>query len=208
MIFYARVSTTDQTSAHQLEQALSAGFVIDETFADEGVSGVTTRLADRPQGRIMIKYLRPGDTLVVRWIDRLGRNYQDVCDTIRELLNRGVTIKTVIHGMTFDASPDNAMQKAIRDALIGFMAAMAEAQAEATREAQKAGIEHAKGNSSKYRGRKPTYNRDQYLLVCDMLGRDAGASEIAAATKLTRQTVLRIRSDRSWAASALDSWGL
>jgi hypothetical protein len=27
--------------------------------------------------------LRSGDTLVVRWADRLGRNYQDVCDTIR-----------------------------------------------------------------------------------------------------------------------------
>jgi DNA invertase Pin-like site-specific DNA recombinase len=36
------------------------------------------------------------------------------------------------------------MQKAVRDALVSFMAATAEAQAEATREAQKAGIAHAK----------------------------------------------------------------
>jgi hypothetical protein len=30
-----------------------------------------------------------GDTLVVRWVDRLGPNYRDVCDTIREFMQRG-----------------------------------------------------------------------------------------------------------------------
>ena len=46
------------------------------------------------------------------------------------------------------------MQKAVRDALIAFMAAMAEAQAEATREAQRAGIAHARANEPlTYRGR-------------------------------------------------------
>jgi DNA invertase Pin-like site-specific DNA recombinase len=38
--------------------------------------------------------------LVVRWVDRLGRNYSDVCDTIREFLRRGVVIRTVINGLS------------------------------------------------------------------------------------------------------------
>ena len=38
-------------------------------------------------------WLRNGDTLVVRWVDRLGRNYQDVCDTIREFMRRGVLVR-------------------------------------------------------------------------------------------------------------------
>jgi putative DNA-invertase from lambdoid prophage Rac len=57
-----------------------------------------------------------GDTLVVRWVDRLGRNYQDICDTIREFMRRGVVIRTVINGITFDGATKDAMQCAIRDA--------------------------------------------------------------------------------------------
>ena len=90
--------------------------------------------------------LRKGDTLVVRWIDRLGRNYQDVTDTIREFMRRGVVIRTVINGMTFDGASKDPMQQAVRDALIGFMAAQAQAQAEVTKEAQRAGIAHARAS--------------------------------------------------------------
>ena len=92
-IFYARVSTTNQNSDHQVTQARKAGFDIDEVIADHGVSGVATALRDRPEGKRLFDKLRQGDTLVVRWVDRLGRNYQDVTDTIREFIREGVTIK-------------------------------------------------------------------------------------------------------------------
>jgi hypothetical protein len=69
--------------------------------------------------------LRAGDTLVVRWVDRLGRNYTDVVDTIREFMRRGIIIKTVINGMTFDGSATDPMRQAVRDPLIAFMAATA-----------------------------------------------------------------------------------
>jgi putative DNA-invertase from lambdoid prophage Rac len=75
--------------------------------------------------------LRRGDTLVVRWVDRLGRNYRDVSDTIREFMRRGVVIKTVINRIVFDGATTDPMQQAVRDALIACMAATAQAQAEA-----------------------------------------------------------------------------
>jgi predicted site-specific integrase-resolvase len=71
IILYARVSTTEQTLAHQKAQAEAAGFHLDEVAADHGVSGISTRLADRPEGRRLFDMLRAGDTLVVRWVDRL-----------------------------------------------------------------------------------------------------------------------------------------
>ena len=37
--------------------------------------------------------------LIVRWVDRLGWNCQDVCDTIQVLMGRGVAILTVINNM-------------------------------------------------------------------------------------------------------------
>jgi putative DNA-invertase from lambdoid prophage Rac len=104
---------------------ISAGFAIDEVVADNGESGVHTRLADRPEGKRLFDKLRAGDVLVVRWVDRLGRNYDDVCATIRAFMARGVVIRTVINGMTFDGSTADPMQQAVRDALIGFLAATA-----------------------------------------------------------------------------------
>jgi DNA invertase Pin-like site-specific DNA recombinase len=143
----------------------------------------------------------------VRWVDRLGRNYQDVSDAIREFMRRGVVIRTVINNMTFDGATTDPMQQAVRDALIGFMAATAQAQAEATKEAQRAGIEHAKASADRYKGRKPSYNRSQYQLVRDMLGQEAGTSAIASAVGITRQSVLRIKASPEQAEAALAAWG-
>jgi hypothetical protein len=66
-----------------------------------------------------------GDVLVVRWVDRLGRNYDDVCATIRAFMERGVIIRMVINGLTFDGATTDPIAKAVRDALIGSMAATA-----------------------------------------------------------------------------------
>jgi putative DNA-invertase from lambdoid prophage Rac len=158
IVLYVRVSTTDQTSAHQVTQAKAAGFKIDKVVSDEGVSGIATKLCDREQGKRLYDMLRAGDTLVVRWVDRLGRNYTDVVDTIREFMRRGIIIKTVINGMTFDGSTTDPMQQAVRDALIAFMAATAQAQAEATKSAQRAGIDHSRlMKPNAYLGLKPSY---------------------------------------------------
>ena len=208
VIFYARVSTKDQTAEHQRIQAEGAGFKIDLVVTDHGASGVSTRLADRPEGKRLFDILRNGDTLVVRWVDRLGRNYSDVCDAIREFMRRGVIIRTVINAMTFDGATTDPMQMAVRDALIGFMAATAQANAEAIKEAQRGGISYAKASESetKYRGRKPSFTREQLSIVSDMLDLSNGVSEIAAMTGLSRQTIYRIKEDRLAAEAALAVW--
>ncbi|WP_319411964.1 recombinase family protein [uncultured Cohaesibacter sp.] len=207
-IFYARVSTADQTLDHQITQAKEAGFKIDEVVSDHGVSGVSTRLCERREGNRLFDLLRSGDTLVIRWVDRLGRNYDDVTDTMRELLRRGVTIKTVINGMTFDGSKDDPMTVAVRDALIGFMAAMAQAETETRKAAQRAGIEAAKQKEDKYRGRKPTYSRKQFKQVQDMLASSATISNIAKETGLTRQTIYRIKDTPETCERSLALWGM
>ncbi|SFU53517.1 Site-specific DNA recombinase [Methylobacterium sp. 174MFSha1.1] len=204
--FYARVSTTDQTAAHQRIQAEKAGFTINEVVADEGVSGVSTKLADRPGGSRLLGKLREGDTLVVRWVDRLGRDYQDVTDTIQALMNRRIVVRTVINGLVFDGAAADPMQRAVRDALISFMAATAQAQAEASKEAQRAGIAHAKGRDDAYRGRKPSYSRAQLEAVRAQLAQGASVSAIARDTGLSRQTVYRIQEDPAEAEAALARW--
>ncbi|MGA4551041.1 recombinase family protein [Methylorubrum aminovorans] len=205
-VFYARVSVDDQTIAHQRTQAESAGFVIDEVVADDGVSGVFTTLAERPQGRRLFDMLRRGDVLVVRWVDRLGRSYTDVTEAIRAFMARGVIVRTVINNMTFDGATADPIQMAVRDALIGFMAATAQAQAEATKEAQRAGINHAKGREGAYRGRKPSYSGSQLETVCAMQSQGATVATIAKATGLSRQTIYRIVGSPIEAYIVLERW--
>ncbi len=207
-ILYARVSSLEQDLSHQETHARQAGFEIDEVIADHGVSGVSTKLSERPEGRRLFDKLRKGDVLVVRWVDRLGRNYEDVTETIRHFMKMGVIIRTVINKMTFDGSTDEPIEKAVRDALIGFMAATAQAQAEATKAAQRAGIEARKNNRELYRGKKPSFDRKAFSDVMDMLANDAGASAISKVTGLTRQTILRIKADPAAAETALQRWGM
>ena len=207
-VLYCRVSTLDQTLDHQRTQAEQAGFKPDLVLADHGVSGIATRLNERPEGRRLFDILREGDYLCVRWLDRMGRNYADVTDVVREFIRRGVVIKTVINMLTFDGATKDPMQQAVRDALIGFMAAMAQAQAEVTKAAQKAGIAHAQehDDGTKYRGRKPTFNSQQFALVREMLGQGIAISAIAKITGLKRQSIYRIKSDPQRQLSALRSW--
>lgn len=205
---YARVSTADQTIGHQRAQAEAAGFTFDDVIEDAGVSGVSTRFAERKGGSRLLDKVRPGDVLVVRWVDRLGRNYEDVTDTIRTLMQRGVIIKTIINAMTFDGATKDAIGKAVRDALIAFMAATAQAQAEATKEAQQAGIKAArdKDGATKYRGRKPKFNTEQVQQVRDLLAMGLSPTSIAAEVGVPRQAVYRIKDDPAAMLAAAETW--
>jgi DNA invertase Pin-like site-specific DNA recombinase len=207
-VLYCRVSTADQTLEHQRVQAEAAGYRFDEVVVDHGISGARTALRERPQGKRLFDMLRARDTLVVRWVDRLGRNYADVTDTIRQFIRRGVIVKTVINGLTFDGATTDPMQQAVRDSLIAFMAATAQSQAEVTKEAQKAGITHAQthDDGTKYRGRKPTFNPEQFRLVRDLLSQGIAVSAIAKTTGLKRQSVYRIQVEPERQLAALAAW--
>ena len=206
-VLYARVSDRQQQIEHQAAQARQAGFEITDVVSDDGVSGVSTRLAERPNGKRLFDMLRAGDVLVVRWVDRLGRNYEDVSETIREFMKRGVIIRTVINNMTFDGSTSDPMSKAVRDALIGFMAASAQAQAEATKEAQRAGIAYAKQNDGEaFRGRKPKFSARDVEAILAAFAEGKGVSAIAKEIGVSRQIVYRVSKDPAAAHIALARW--
>ena len=202
---YARCSTVEQNLEHQIAQARATGFDFDEVVSDHGVSGVSTKLYDRPEGKRLKDRLRRGDSLVCRWIDRLGRDYTDTFDVLTDLMRKGVIVKTVVNRMTFDGAATDPIHCAIRDAQLAMMSGMAAAQAEAMKEAQKAGIAHAK-TQGRYRGRKPSFTADQLAVANSMLRRGDGVGVVAKETGLSRQTVYRIRDDYPAAAKSLRNW--
>ena len=155
----------------------------------------------------MFDKLRAADMLTVQWVDRLRRNY-DVCATIRAFMDRGVITRAVINNFTFDGATTDPMQKAVREAT-GFMAATAQAPAEATKGSQRAGIEHAKGRSdSPYLGHKPAFTRAQFNTVRIILGQGIHIAQIAKATGAKRPTVHRLKADPAAEEAALATWGL
>ena len=206
-VLYVRTSSAEQTIEHQRTQAEEAGFVLDDVIEDKGISGVQTALAEREQGKRLFDILRNGDVLLVRWVDRLGRNYDDIQKNIRLFLDRGVSIKTVINKMIFDAQPPDAMSKAIRDSMLSFMSAMAEAQAIAMKEAQAAGIAHAKAqDSKKYKGRKPSYTFEHWCLVLAHREKGYGVNETARRVGLDKFVTSRISNNQNKTYQALVAW--
>ena len=212
-IFYTCLSKRELPLKQQIDDARRSGFEFDDNnvLFDEGLSGSSLPLRERPQGGRLFATLQAGDTLLVRWLDRLGRNYKDAADTVRELMEHGVVTCTVIGGLKLDAAVTDPMQEAKLHAHISFLAALAEAQAGSLKIAQQAGIEHAKAEAAErpriYKGRKPSFGRPALDLVVQLLAANESVSAIADQTGLTRQTVMRIRADPAAADEALRAWG-
>src|SRR4051812_6294284 len=88
-IGYARVSTVDQNPALQQDALKAAG--CEKIFADEVSGSVTARRGlDRA-----LAALKPGDTLVVWKLDRLGRSLSHLVNLIAELGARGVSFRSL-----------------------------------------------------------------------------------------------------------------
>jgi DNA invertase Pin-like site-specific DNA recombinase len=115
--------------------------------------------------------------------------------------------RTVIAGLAFDGAARDPLQQAARDALLGFIAATAQAQAEATTEAEPAGGAAAKPRQPRsYHGRKASFDRERAAMVRDMLVSGSSISAIAAATGLSRRAIYKIRSDPAWSEDRLAAW--
>jgi len=89
LIGYARVSTLDQTLALQQDALAQAGCT--EIYTDT-VSGSVT---DRPGLTNALSHLRPGDTMAVWRLDRLGRSLPHLIETVSHLRERGIGFRSL-----------------------------------------------------------------------------------------------------------------
>jgi DNA invertase Pin-like site-specific DNA recombinase len=88
LLGYARVSTTDQQPQLQVDALTAAGCY--RVFT-ETASGARS---DRPTLEQALDQLRPGDTLVVWKLDRLGRSLRHLVETVTSLADRGVGFRS------------------------------------------------------------------------------------------------------------------
>ena len=77
---YVRVSSQEQNEDRQLIAMSEAGVERGNIFIDKQ-SG---KDFERPNYKRLMKKLRPGNTLIIKSIDRLGRNYEEIGESLRE----------------------------------------------------------------------------------------------------------------------------
>jgi len=89
LLGYARVSTAEQDAAVQVDELTAAGCY--RVYTDHA-SGTLDR---RPELDAVLAQLRPGDSLVVWRLDRLGRSLRHLIDTVTSLDERQVGFRSL-----------------------------------------------------------------------------------------------------------------
>jgi len=139
LIGYARVSTTDQSAAIQIEQLDEAGC---RRVFDEQICG---KNKDRPQLEIALDFVKEGDTLLVTRMDRLGRDAADLLNIVKGLEKKGVGFKVT-------EQPFIDTTTGMGTLIMQMMAAFAEFETSLRLARQLEGIQKAK-KAGRYRGR-------------------------------------------------------
>ncbi|MCG6432585.1 recombinase family protein [Vibrio parahaemolyticus] len=194
MVFaYVRVSTKEQKVDSQLSDI--SKLYPDAEITTEKVSG-TVPAIERAGLSVLLGKLRKGDTLVVWWVDRLGRDYRDAESTIRELLDRGVWIKTINQGLTFSYSiKDDDMQNMVTDIQITMLTAMAAAERKNRLASAEAGRQALKANpakwAEKFQGRKA--NTKQHQRIIELLLEGKSIRGVAQELGCNASTVQRVK---------------
>src|SRR5690625_862405 len=122
VVGYARVSTREQNPHAQTQELRDAG--ASRVFTDHGESSRTT---DRPQWHACLDYLRPGDTLLVRRLDRIAGSEKMAIEAINDLHTRGVNIKSL-------SEPDIDTTTPMGKALFGIVAVFAQLRVDTIRD--------------------------------------------------------------------------
>ncbi|MGO4614720.1 recombinase family protein [Nocardia sp. 2YAB30] len=179
---YARVSTTHQDLERQLVALAEHGIQADQIYADKK-TGATI---DRPEFAEMLKYARPGDTIVATNLDRLGRNLRECLNVIHDLTERGVGVKTLRDPLPIDTTDTSGMAE-LSVAMLALFAHM-ERVFMRERAAHAREVAAAKG---KQPGRPRKLTDGQLAAARAALAADQPIERVAAAFGVSRATLYR-----------------
>lgn len=193
LIGYARVSTSDQKAALQLDALKAAG--CERVFTDKGLSGSTT---DRPGLTKAIKALSAGDTLVVWKLDRLGRSLAHLVQTIADLGEREIGFRSL-------SDPIDTASAGGR-LVLHIMGALAEFERSLVVERTQAGLQAAKRRGQKL-GRPPSLTPEQITHARGLLDAGEQGRTVARIVGTSRATLYRAIKRRGSSEPAQDVAG-
>ncbi len=177
LVGYARVSTQDQTIDLQRDALDKAG--CERAFTDT-ISGSK---AERPGLEQALHFLRPGDTLVVWRLDRLGRSLEHLIETVGRLQDRGIGFRSVTESIDTTSSGGKL--------IFHVFGALAEFERELIRERTQAGLAAARARGRK--GGRPRSLDPRKVAMARALHADKSNSieDICKTLRVSRSTLYR-----------------
>src|SRR3982751_2527370 len=177
LIGYARVSTDEQNLNLQRDALTKAG--CEQIFTDS-VSGTKAR---RPGLEQALSHLRPGDTLVVWWLDRLGRSLRHLIDTVTELQERGIGFKSLTESIDTTTSGGKLV--------FHIFGALAEFEREIIRERTQAGLQSARARG-RMGGRRTALTPKQLQIAKELYeSKTTSVADICQTLGVSRATFYR-----------------
>lgn len=155
---YVRVSTLDQNVERQLIELLKWGVLEKNIYCDK-LSG---KDFNRPQYQKLKRKLREGDILVIKSLDRLGRNYEDIQKEWREIVKITKADIVIIDMPILDTRTNkDLIGTLISDIVLQLLSYVAQAERESIKQRQAEGIAIAKAQG-KHLGRYPSPIPDEF----------------------------------------------
>lgn len=135
--FYARVSSKDQNLDRQLDAARTYKG-IDRVFSDKQ-SG---KNFDRPEYMMMKATVKPGDEVIIKELDRLGRNKEGIKEEIRWFKDNGIILRILdVPTTLIDFQGQDWIADMVNNILIEVLGAIAQQEREKTHKRQREGID-------------------------------------------------------------------
>lgn len=188
LVGYMRVSSDSdrQSTALQRDALIAAGVDARHLFEDKA-SGARD---DRPGLKACLAFLKPGDTLVVWKLDRLGRSLPHLLDIVTGLRDGGVAFRSLTEGMDTN-TPHGEL-------LFHIFGALAQYERALTRERIQAGLAAAR-RRGRHGGRPLAIEPEKLEAVIAAL--DGGASKAAVCRTfgIARSTLIDTLARIGWA---------
>lgn len=107
LLGYTRISTVHQDDQLQRDALVEVGVKPDKIFSD--VLSGSKEARTRPGMGKLMEFVRPGDTIVVWRIDRLGRSLLDVLSTVHAFRDQGILVRSISDGIDPSTSTGRLM---------------------------------------------------------------------------------------------------
>lgn len=190
---YVRVSTRDQNEARQLVAMKEFGVPADCVYMDKQ-SG---KDFNRAKYQELIQRLRPNDVLVVKSIDRLGRNYEDILEQWRVITKEKQAAIVVIDMPLLDTRQGKDLTGTlIADIVLQLLSYVAETERNFIRQRQAEGIAAAKARGQRFGRPKKERSEEYQDLVAQWKDGRLSATDAAQCLGVARNTFMKwVRED-------------